>query len=180
MGKSNKYKEELMENKLFDNIQSEVKVGFVLTVAERVFSVISKDDERYPEGREALDKCWLWVESHAVTGDELYELIDNADYTGISEFAEEEEEMNIARLWSLLVDAVAYTSWEAFNLEKVKYLPQSLEGIHADSITIFLNSAVETSFLKVDEIERMESVLHDYLCTDNKILINREEFIKLF
>ncbi|SFC78626.1 Immunity protein Imm6 [Bacillus sp. OV322] len=60
-----------MENELIDNLQSEVKVGFVLTVAERVFSVISKDDERYPEGREALDKCWLWAESHAVTGDEL-------------------------------------------------------------------------------------------------------------
>jgi Immunity protein Imm6 len=107
-----------------------------------------------------LDICWLWSESLAVTGDELYELIDDADYTGISEFAEEEEEMNIAR-------------------EKVKYLTQSLEGINADSITIFLNSAVETRFLTVDEIERMESVLHDYLCTDNEILIKKEEFINL-
>lgn len=169
-----------MENKLKDNIQSELKVGFVLTVAERVFSVISKDDERYPEGKEALDKCWLWVESYAVTGDELYELIDNADFTGISEFAEEEEDLNIAILWSLLVDAVAYTSWEAYKKEKVKYLPQSLEGINADSITIFLNSAVETSFITVDEIERMESILIDYQCTDYEFPVKREEFIKLF
>ncbi|NMD71609.1 hypothetical protein HHO41_15010 [Bacillus sp. DNRA2] len=169
-----------MDNILIDNLQKEVKVGFVLTVAERVFSVISKDDERYLDGREALDKCWLWVESHAVTGDELYELIDNADFTGISEFAEEEEDLNIARIWSLLVDAVAYTSWEAYKKEEVKYLPQSLEGINADSITILLNSAVETSFLTIDEIERMESVLHDYICTNNPILIKKEEFIKLF
>ncbi|MEC4629858.1 Imm6 family immunity protein, partial [Bacillus safensis] len=111
---------------------------------------------------EALDKCWLWIESHAVTGDELYELIDNADFTGISEFAEEEEDLNIARIWSLLVDAVAYTSWEAYKNEKVKYLPQSLESITTDSITIFLNSAVETSFITVEEIKEMETVINNY------------------
>ena len=52
---------------------------------------------------------------------------------------QEEEDLNIARIWSLLVDAVAYTSWqEAYKNEKVKYLPQSLESITTDSITIFL------------------------------------------
>ncbi|EST10768.1 Imm6 family immunity protein [Sporolactobacillus laevolacticus] len=169
-----------MDNIFINNLQNEVKVGFVLTVAERVFSVISKNDERYLDGREALDKCWLWVESHAVTGDELYELIDNADFTGISEFAEGEEDLNIARLWSLLVDAVAYTSWEAYKKEKVKYLPQSLEGITTDSITIFLNSAVETSFITVEEIKRMETVINDYKGTNNEIPKKREEFINLF
>lgn len=107
-----------MDNGLIDSLQNEVKVGFVLTVAERVFSVISKDDERYLDGREALDKCWIWVESHAISGDELYEFIDNAEVTGISEFTEKEEDLNMARLWSLLVDAVAYTSWEAYKKEK--------------------------------------------------------------
>jgi len=119
-------------------------------------------------------------ESHTVTGDELYELIDSADYTGISEFAEEEEDLNMARLWSLLVDAVAYTSWEAYKNEKVKYVPQALEGIGADSITVFLNSAVETGFITVEEIERMELVLYDYECTSNETPIKREDFIKLF
>ncbi|MGG0656870.1 Imm6 family immunity protein [Rummeliibacillus pycnus] len=169
-----------MENRLVNSLKSELKVGFVLTIAERVFSEIRKDDERYPEGREALNKCWLWVEAHAVSGDELYELIDNADYTGISEFAEEEEDLDIARLWSLLVDAVAYTSWEAYKKEKVKYLPQSLEGINDDSIDIFTKSAVETSFLTIDEIERMTSVLNNFQFSDSESSIKREEFIKLF
>ena len=40
-----------MGNILIENLQKEVKVGFVLAVAERVFSIISKDDERYPDGR---------------------------------------------------------------------------------------------------------------------------------
>lgn len=165
-----------MDNLLIDKLQKELKVGFILTVAERVFSVISKDDERYPDGREALDKCWLWVESHSVTGDDLYELIDNADFTGISEFAEEEEDLDIARIWSLLVDAVAYTSWEAFKNEKVKYLPQSLESINTDSISIFLESAVETSFITEEEIKRMETSIVDYKNTHTEIPINREKF----
>lgn len=169
----NKHKEDFMKSKSILNLQSERKVGVVLIVAERVFSVISKGDERYPAGREALDKCWLWGESHTVTGDELYEL-------GISEFAEEEEDLNMARLWSLLVDAVAYTSWEAYKNEKVKYVPQALEGISADSITVFLNSAVETGFITVEEIERMELVLYDYECTSNETPIKREDFMKLF
>ena len=169
-----------MNNIFLDNLQNKVKVGFVLTVAERVFSVISKDDERHPEGREALDKCWLWVESHAVTGDDLYELIDNADFTGISEFAEEEEDLNIARLWSLLVDAVAYTSWEAYKKEKVKYLPQALESINNDSITIFLNSAVETGFITLKEIEKIGKGIENYQSTNTEIPTKREEFIKLF
>ncbi|MCY8093429.1 Imm6 family immunity protein [Bacillus haynesii] len=168
-----------MNNIFLDNLQDEVKVGFILTVAERVFSIISKDDERYPEGRETLNKCWLWVESHAVTGDDLYELIDNAYFTGISEFAEEEEDLNIARLWSLLVDAVAFTSWEAYKKEEVKYLPQALEGINNDSIIIFLNSAVETGFITSKEVEKIRKGIEDYQSTKEEISTNREEFIKL-
>ncbi|MGG0656878.1 Imm6 family immunity protein [Rummeliibacillus pycnus] len=70
--------------------------------------------------------------------------------------------MDIASLRSLLVDAIAYTSWEAYKKEKVKYLPQSLEGINNDSIDIFTKSTVETSFLTIDEIERMVSVLNNF------------------
>lgn len=127
-----------------------------------------------------MDKCWLWVESHAVTGDDLYELIDNADFTGISEFAEEEEDSNIARLWSLLVDAVAYTSWEAYKKEKVKHLPQALEGINKDSITIFLNSTVETGFITSKEVEKIRKGIEVYQSAKEEIPTNREAFIKLF
>ncbi|MEW4284572.1 Imm6 family immunity protein [Priestia koreensis] len=169
-----------MENIAINNLPKEVKVGFVLAVAERIFSVIRKDDERYSDGREALDRCWLWVESHAVTGDELYELIDRADFTGISEFAEEELDLNVARVWSLLVDVVAYTSWEAYKNENVKYLPQSLESISINSISIFLHSAVETSFITVKEIEQMEAVMTNYRSKNTEIPTRREDFINIF
>jgi len=169
-----------MENIAINNLPKEVKVGFVLAVAERIFSVIRKDDERYSDGREALDRCWLWVESHAVTGDELYELIDRADFRGISEFAEEELDLNVAKVWSLLVDVVAYTSWEAYKNENVKYLPQSLESISINSISIFLHSAVETSFITVEEIEQMAAVMTNYRSENTEIPTRREDFINIF
>jgi len=118
-----------MGENLFENLPSAVKAGCILAISEIVFSVINNSDERYPVGRDALDKCWLWVESGAVTGDELYELIGNADYTGISEYMEEEENLNIALMWSLLVDTVAYTAWAAYKREEVKYLPQALKAL---------------------------------------------------
>ncbi|KOO43031.1 Imm6 family immunity protein [Priestia koreensis] len=169
-----------MENIAINNLPKEVKVCFVLAVAERIFSVIRKDDERYSDGREALDRCWLWVESHAVTGDALYELIDRADFTGISEFAEEELDLNVAKVWSLLVDAVAYTSWEAYKNENAKYLPQSLESISINSISIFLHSAVETSFITVEEIEQMAAVMTNYRSENTEIPTRREDFINIF
>ncbi|MGP1906851.1 Imm6 family immunity protein [Metabacillus sp. JX24] len=169
-----------MRNLSFHDLQIEVKVGFVLTIAEKVFIKISVKDERYSDGREALDKCWSWVESQTVTGDELYELIDNPDFTGISEYAEEEDDLDIARIWSLMVDAVAYTSWEAFKSEGVKYLPQSLEGISTDSISTILESAVETSFVKEEEINRMVTVVSEYSESDLERLNKKEDFLILF
>lgn len=148
-----------MDNTIKNDLQREVKIAFVLTVAEKVFSRISKYDERYREARNALDKCWLWVESHAVSAEELYELIDNREFTGISEFAEDEEDLHVARLWVLLVDAVAFTSWYAFKHENVKYLPQSLEGISDDSIIEYLSSVVENGFISEEEKKSMESAI---------------------
>lgn len=42
------------------------------------------------------------MKSKGICGDDLYELIDNEDCTSISEFAEEEEELKIAGLWSFM------------------------------------------------------------------------------
>ncbi len=53
-------KVKLMDLQVINRLNDEVKVGFVITIAEKVFSVIDKDDE----------------------------LIDNPECTGISEFAE--------------------------------------------------------------------------------------------
>lgn len=166
-----------MDLQVINRLNDEVKVGFVITIAEKVFSAIDKDDERYIDGRNALDKCWLWAENNSISGDELYELIDNPECTGISEFAEDEEDLNIARVWSLLVDTVSYTSWKAYKKEKTKYLPQALEGIKEDSLLVFIESAVETTFVTKEEMDVMEQqLLSNYQTNYNGI--NKSDFIR--
>lgn len=136
-----------------------IKVGFVLAVGEKVFKRISKDSSKYLEGRVALDTCWKWLENGTVSGDTLYEIIDNLDCTGISEFPETEEDPKLAKLWCLLVDIVAYIAWLEYKKENVKYLPQALEGIRDDSLQILLESAVETTFITEEEILEMQNQL---------------------
>ena len=145
-------------------LKDEVRVGFAIIIAEKILLEIEKTDERYIDGRAALDKCWIWVENKGISGDDLYELIDNAECRGISEFAEKENDKNIARLWSLFVDVVAYTSWTAFKREKMKYLPQMIEGIKENSLIILIESAIETTFITKEEIEAVAKQLISKYC----------------
>ena len=104
-------------------------------------------------------------------------MIDNPECTGISEFAADEEDLDIARVWSLLVDVVSYTSWKAYKKEKTKYLPQALEGIKEDSILVFIESAVETTFITKEELDVMEQhLMGNYQTNFNGI--NRSDFIR--
>lgn len=165
--------------KLEDEVDDEVKVGFVIIIAEEVFKEIKINDNRYLYGRDALDKCWIWAENNGISGDDLYELIDNPECTGISEYAEDEDDLNIARIWSLLVDVVAYTAWKAYQREKTKYLPQSLEGMKEGNLPIFIDSAIETNFISKKEIIKIiNNILSNYYSNDNKIVIKKDDFIK--
>ncbi|MGE6260573.1 Imm6 family immunity protein [Heyndrickxia sporothermodurans] len=166
-----------MESNEIYMLEEDIKVGFVLTIGEKVFSIIKNDDERYLDGRDALDKCWAWVENKRVSGDDLYELIDNAECTGISEFAEDEEDLEIARLWSLLVDIVSYTAWKAYKREKTIYLPQALEGIKEESVAILIESAIETTFITKEKIQLMEQRLLNKLQVSNDKTITRYDFM---
>ena len=109
-----------MKFKTLISLKDEIKVSFIVTIGEKVFSRINKNDERYLDGREALDKCWKWAENQSISADDLYELIDNAECTGISEFAEDEENLDIARLWNFIVDIVSYTAWMGYKKENTK------------------------------------------------------------
>lgn len=138
-------------------LKDEIKGGFVIAIGEKVFKHISKEDDRYIDGRAALDACWKWVEDGNISGDELYELIDNAECTGISEFAEYEQDIYLAKLWCLLVDIVSYIAWMEYKKEKTRYLPQALEGIREESLLVLAESAVETSFITEEEISLIQN-----------------------
>ena len=166
-----------MEFKTLIKLNDVIKVSFIVTIGEKVFSKINENDERYLDGREALDKCWKWAENKSISADDLYELIDNAECTGISEFAEDEENLNIARLWNLIVDIVSYTAWMGYKKENTKYLPQALESIREDSIIILIKSAVETNFITENEVLIMQQQLLSNYKLDEDMVISKEDFI---
>lgn len=86
--------------------------------------------------------------------------------------------MNIARIWSLLVDTVSYTAWKAYKKENTKYLPQALEGIKEENIIIFVESAVETTFITRKEIEEMEQrLLSNFQLSADKTILKRDDFM---
>ncbi|MCM1563672.1 MAG: Imm6 family immunity protein [Clostridium sp.] len=139
-----------------NEFKGNMKVVLGIVISEKVFKVIDENDNRYAEGREALDKCWLWVE-------------DN---------------LNIARVWSLLVDTVAYTSWAAYMKENAKYLPQMLDGIEEESIIVLIESALKTGFISQEEVDIIMKQVLQYFklvmgnSVDKKeIMKNMEEMI---
>ncbi len=76
----------------------------------------------------------------------------------------------------MLVDTVSYTSWKAYKKEKTKYLPQALEGIKEDSLLIFMQSAVETTFITKEELDLIKhNFLSNYQTNYNGII--RSDFI---
>lgn len=157
-----------------------MKVVLGIVISEKVFKVIDENDNRYAEGREALDKCWVWVEDREIGGDDLYEIIDNAECTGISEFSEKEDNLNIARVWSLLVDTVAYTSWAAYMKENTKYLPQMLDGIEEESIIVLIESALETGFISQEEVNIIMKQVLQYFKLVMGNSVDKKEMIKIW
>lgn len=161
----------------YEKLRTDDKVLGAIIVSEKVFMAIDKADERYSDGREALDNCWKWYENRGISGDDLYEIIDNAECVGISEFAEMEEDLNIARLWSLLVDTVAYVSWVAYMEEKAMYLPQMIEGIGEESITIIIESAIKTGFITKSEIDELLNELVINARNGVSKVVNKEDVL---
>ncbi|WPC42635.1 Imm6 family immunity protein [Clostridium sp. JS66] len=144
-----------MNNELLDLMSSDKKVAYILLIAEKVFSIRKIEDEKYFEGRRTLDKCWQWVEGDKVSGDDLYELIDNEECSGVSEYASEEETKDMKYMWHLVTDAVCFASWSAYKEDGEKYLPQILEGIHRRHMADFNKNVLITGLMKEDEIMDM-------------------------
>ncbi|MGL4655402.1 MAG: Imm6 family immunity protein [Sarcina sp.] len=144
-----------MNNQNISLISSEKEIKCVLLVAEKVFSIRKLKDEKYKEGRKALDKCWMWVKGSEVSGDDLYELIDNEECTGISEYDSEEEADDMRYMWQLLTDAFSFISWNAYKKAGEKYLPQALEGIHKEDIEVFNRNVLDLGLLKEADLKEI-------------------------
>ncbi|MFD6439428.1 Imm6 family immunity protein, partial [Peribacillus sp. NPDC060186] len=109
------------------NLNAEAKVAVGLVIAENMFNIISMDEPGYKIGREALDSCWKWLEGGKIDADDLCNYIDSEDYVDVAEFTNKEKDVQKPYAWYSVLDAVSYTTYQAYKKEKRKFVPQVVE-----------------------------------------------------
>ena len=52
---------------ILNNLKEELKIAFSLTIAKKILSDISIENEKYSDIKEAVNKCWKWVENNNIS-----------------------------------------------------------------------------------------------------------------
>ena len=170
--------------KWYDKVNEDSKSAFLLTMTERVLDSIENYDW-YPIVRTSMDACWEWVEEKKHHGDDLYENVENEDEEGlifIEGVAYESDKVyspQVKLIWACVLDAVCYTCWQAYQYEKVKYLPQSLEGESDMTIDEFMEKIQKVDGYQEEWAERLKEYLMENYPAGSAKKIAREELLNL-
>jgi hypothetical protein len=120
------------------------KVAYLLSIAESIFSVINDSSNGSIQARVGLNKCWEWLSGNSiVSGDDIYYFLANEDDTGLDVYSYELDENDLKFLnWEVIIHTIGYVAWQAYNLDKEKYVPQDIEKVDdttIDNIFEYLN-----------------------------------------
>jgi hypothetical protein len=138
------------------------RVALYLAVAENVFKLLKEEDKGYAEAKDALDKCWEWLEGRNVSADTLYEYLENADDSGLLVFGSMAAGNSLKlSIWNTLATALMYVIWQAYNVEGEKYLPQTIEEVDETMIDDLLSCATESNQFNVSWFEKLKQHLLD-------------------
>lgn len=137
-------------------LHDKVICGFLLSVVKKMIDAVDIDEDKKKVGNEAIELCWRWVERGDITADDLYELIDNAECSGISEYGENEHKKEIKEMWYILVDTVSYVTRIAYMNEGIKYLPQAIEGINKESILTLMHNIECVGIISEEELDNYQ------------------------
>jgi hypothetical protein len=159
------------------NLSSDGQVAFLLALSNKIVDIISTS-VGYEQAKEALEVCWSWVEKKNVTGDNIYEYLDNEDETGLVIQMQFEEDGRRVNVWNCIVDAIAFTSWKAYQHDGEKHLPAPIEEVDEDLIDHFLTAfhAVDSSNAQITE--RLVNYLLENYPTENSNPIVKNEIMK--
>lgn len=144
----------------FDNLSVDAKVVYLLSLSELVINKISKS-EGYEVAVESLEKCWEWVKFKNVEAYQLYLYLENIDETDVMTYMQFEEDTDRERVWICIANALAYTIWEAYQYEKEKFLPQTIESVDYETVESFV-----LNFSQVYVSNCLPEKLLDYLETN--------------
>jgi len=163
-----------------NDLSEEAKVALCLAIAEKMYTFIDKEDDGYHIGEKALSDCWKWLSGKELSADDLCNYIDSEDYMDVAEFANKEKDEQKQYGWYSVLDAVSYTAYQAYRRENKKFVPQVLEVIDDETLTVMWENAIESKKIDMAELNTLRKYLIDHFPSknhdNNKIyLINRED-----
>lgn len=144
----------------FDKLNADAKVVFLLSLSELVINKISKS-EGYEVAVESLRKCWEWVKFKNIEAHQLYLYLENMDETDVMTFMQFEDDIDREKVWICIANALAYATWEAYQYEKEKFLPQTIESVDYETVENFV-----INFSQVYPSNGLAEKLLDYLETN--------------
>lgn len=141
------------------NLNSEAKVAIGLVIAEKMFNIMNMHEPGYNTAREALDSCWKWLEGEEIHADDLCNYIDSKDYVDVGEFANKEKDIKKQYAWYAVLDAVSYTTYQAYKKEKRKSVPQAIEMIDDETLRILVENAMESGYFEMESFHNVKKLL---------------------
>ena len=159
-----------MININFEKLIDDCKVTFFLCLSQKVVSEFSENKYKV-SAQNAIDCCWNWLLSKEYNGEYLYNLLGDEEcgITLIQEVAENEKD-KVA--WNCIIDAVAYTSRKAYELEGEKYYPEPIELVDDSIVQHFINCFNNCVSNSDGYIQRVYSFLSEYKSYSNNSLKN--------
>lgn len=101
---------------------------------------------------EAIEIGWRWVHTEEISGEVLYDFLDNEE-NGFTLFQETEKDERIVRAWDCIIDAVAYVSRAAYEKEGVRYMPEPVEIVDDNIFTHMIQSLILCDSMEREYIE---------------------------
>lgn len=143
------------------------RVAFYLAIAQKSFEELSKDDKGYLNASEALDQCWSWLEGKDISGDELCEYLENERDTGLMVYSSFVEGDPVKEpIWITIITALMYTIWQAYQVKKEEFLPESIEQVDEGAIDVFIDYAKKC----INYDENWVKLIETYLLEKHKTI----------
>ncbi|MCK2005168.1 Imm6 family immunity protein [[Brevibacterium] frigoritolerans] len=148
-----------------NNLNAVAKVAMGLVIAGNMYNIISMNKLGYKTGREALDSCWKWLEGEKIDADDLCNYIDSEDYVDVAEFANKEKDVQKQYAWYSVLDAVSYTTYQAYKKEKRDFLPKVIDD---ETLRILGENAIESGYFNIESLNNVKKyLLENYSLNDN-------------
>lgn len=144
-----------------------------IAIAENVVNIFEHEEQKNII-QNVISDCWNWIKTKEKDGDYFYELLDDQE-KGLVIFQENTNNPKEICAWNCIINAVAYISKKAYELEGQIFLPQAIEIVD----NTLIEHAIE-NFLQCNEHANsfIDNVIK--ICSNTTdIIMVRQKILKL-